>query len=107
MSRLMKKMRLSRSGMTMVEVVVSALIMALAALILSSAFGSALKVLRRGADYQSAGNSAFTVIEGDTATGEDGDMTFNGFPPVPGKFYSQEEEENGVVVKFYSFEPDE
>lgn len=110
-----KKFIQFRSGMTMVEVVVSAAIIALAALILSSAFGSALKVLRRGADYQSAGNSAFTAIEGDNATNSEpgqkihfkaGGKSYE----VDGTIYSQEEPLNDVDVDgvtFFSFEPDE
>jgi|GEM_PF-6077650 len=108
MNRLMKKLKRWRSGMTMVEVVVSVALIAVAALILSSAFGASLNVARRGVDSQSAGNSAFTAIEQQSAaSGSTGSIAFSAGGKdytVSGRYLSQTQTVNGVQVTFHSFE---
>ena len=111
MNKMIANFKLSHSGMTMVEVVVSTAIVALSALILAGAFGSSLNVVRRGVDSQSAGNSAFTAIEEQSATdGTSGQMRFEvggQTYTVDGRFLGQSETENGVDVTFHSFEATE
>ena len=111
MNKRLKKLTLSSAGMTMVEVMVSVTIIALAALLLFSAFSSSLNVVRRGVDYQSAGNSAFTAIEAEAAEEEeDGEMKFSAGGSnysVDGVFLSQEETADEAAITLYSFEVEE
>ena len=110
MNKLIKQLKSSRSGMTMVEIVVSVSIIALAALLLTSAFGASLNVLNRGVDAQSAGNDAFADIEAGTAgvkqPGQPMEFSAGGKSyKVEGDLLIQEEAvTDDAAVTFYSLE---
>lgn len=97
-----------RGGMTLVEVIVAVAIIGLAALILSSAFGASMNLVRRGADSQSAGNQAFAQVEM-TAVSDPGGVTItfeaDGEPiTVNGQYVEVTQTVKDSTVTFRAFE---
>lgn len=63
MKQLFSNLIKSRGGMTLVEIVVAFAIIALAALTLVAAIGTAGNIIRRGADLENASDSAYAGAE--------------------------------------------
>ena len=96
-----------RGGMTLVEVLAAMAILALAALMVLTAFSGAQSLMRRGADRQRTGDALYSQLALMEAEGQPmeavvkiGRQTYR----VPGTVYGVSDSDSGAA--FHSFVPD-
>lgn len=101
----------NRKGMTLVEVIVSFAIVAIAALIMASAFVAALAIVRRSTSHAQADQAAYGRLEQATdgaqglAPNAEVYMTAGGKTiTVKGRYIVEAAEEDGEEVEYSSFE---
>ena len=72
----LKKPLCSRKGMTLVELITASVIIALAALMLVSAYGLAFRLMVRGKDHETALDQAYRIVD-TSESGVSATMTFS------------------------------